>query len=363
MRILYILELNAYKQSGISNKAIAQICEWEKSGHKVEVVIFSPYAKDKPVISGALVLSNRFVFSFFSSSTSLGLWINKVVETLSLHKTVNRFDPDIVYFRQTIWTPLFPYSFRKYRAVIELNSLDKFEIKHLHKIWQWIYTFGKSFVLKYVNGIIAVSNEIREDYANYIASQKLPSYVLSNSIKGLNQLPPPTNSRPILLFVGSAGMPWHGTDKLLRLAKELPEYEVWLVGDQVNADQPNFKTFSFMGKNELIEIYKKASIGIASLALHRNSMKEASPLKVREYLSYGLPVIGAYQDTDFSGQDFYLELENNEDNIVNNIGVIKKFIEHWNGKRVESDLLRSYTFEKKEAKRLAFFKEVMDGKH
>jgi hypothetical protein len=40
-------------------------------------------------------------------------------------------------------------------------------------------------------------------------------------------------------------------------------------------------------------------------------MSEASPLKSREYLALGLPVIGAYEDTDIPPDDpVYLQLPN-----------------------------------------------------
>jgi glycosyltransferase involved in cell wall biosynthesis len=43
-------------------------------------------------------------------------------------------------------------------------------------------------------------------------------------------------------------------------------------------------------------IFAQCDIGIGTLALERKGMKEACPLKVREYLASGLPVYAGHQD-------------------------------------------------------------------
>ena len=56
-------------------------------------------------------------------------------------------------------------------------------------------------------------------------------------------------------------------------------------------------------------------------------MNEASPLKVAEYVFWGLPVITAYADVNLHGTDFNLELPNVEDNITNaTLEMIRAFV-------------------------------------
>ena len=66
---------------------------------------------------------------------------------------------------------------------------------------------------------------------------------------------------------------------------------------------------------DMAAIFFKADIGVGTLALHRKNMQEASPLKIAEYVFWGLPVITAYNDVNLKGLDFNLELDNKEDNI------------------------------------------------
>ena len=41
-----------------------------------------------------------------------------------------------------------------------------------------------------------------------------------------------------------------------------------------------------------------SNVGIGSLSLFKVNLKEASPLKTRDYLARGLPVVVGYHDTD-----------------------------------------------------------------
>ena len=111
-----------------------------------------------------------------------------------------------------------------------------------------------------------------------------------------------------------------------------------------------------------MEILGQAHIGIASLALHRKKMQEASPLKLREYLAAGLPSITAYRDTDFpDGAPFLLELPNTADNIPENLQAIDSFVDSQAGHRVPRGSIAHLGMREKEAARLAFLEAAAAG--
>jgi hypothetical protein len=88
-------------------------------------------------------------------------------------------------------------------------------------------------------------------------------------------------------------------------------------------------------------------------------MQEASPLKTREYLAHGLPVIIGYQDTDFrDGAEFLLELPNTEDSIRPNQHRIRAFVESWCDRRVSREQICHLDTKEKERVRLRFLTEV-----
>lgn len=102
------------------------------------------------------------------------------------------------------------------------------------------------------------------------------------------------------------------------------------------------------------------NIGIGTLALHRKGMKEASPLKVREYLAYGLPVILGYKDTDVDGKDFVLNIGNYELNVNENKQQITDFVNEWSDRRVDQEqVIQLIDWEMKEQRRLKFFESII----
>jgi hypothetical protein len=92
-------------------------------------------------------------------------------------------------------------------------------------------------------------------------------------------------------------------------------------------------------------------------------MNEACPLKVREYLAYGLPIIIGYSDTDFLERpDFILTLPNHENNVNESLSEIEKFVLKWKGKRVPRDMITHIDICEKEKQRLSFFQSVIEAK-
>ena len=161
-------------------------------------------------------------------------------------------------------------------------------------------------------------------------------------------------------------MPWHGLDKIVKLAAVIPEWSFHLVGigveDVGGAIPSNVKTWGALLYTEYLPLLAEADCAIGTLALHRKEMQEASPLKTREYLAHGLPVISGCRDTDFmEGADFLLELPNTEDNILPNTARIRAFVESWRGRRVDREKVRHLDTGEKERTRLRFFNQIVSS--
>jgi hypothetical protein len=93
-------------------------------------------------------------------------------------------------------------------------------------------------------------------------------------------------------------------------------------------------------------------------------MSEASPLKTREYLLHGLPVLTAYHDTDFLGEEpwFLLRLPNSEDNVGTSLPAIRAWAASIRGRRVPRDaVVARLSSEGKERARLAFLDRLARG--
>ncbi|MEM4235373.1 MAG: hypothetical protein QXU75_09565, partial [Candidatus Methanomethylicaceae archaeon] len=147
----------------------------------------------------------------------------------------------------------------------------------------------KCFVIP--NGYFRKENNLEED-----------KYAGDHAIDFLNEiqtrlLEERKKGNKILIFVGSGKFPWHGIERIADLVEKLPSVFLLIVGD--TADCEKIKQLQLMGRvlvvgfidpNIMPRIYRMVDFGIGTFALDKKLMTQACPLKVREYLWYGLPV-------------------------------------------------------------------------
>jgi glycosyltransferase involved in cell wall biosynthesis len=182
---------------------------------------------------------------------------------------------------------------------------------------------------------------------------------------------PPTNERPRLVLVAGSAGTWQGVDKAVRLAAALPDVDVQIVGRDGPEGVPRSggegrgrpANVAYLGTLEG-DAYRAAlagaDAGLGPLALHRKGMDAACPLKVREYLAAGLPVVAAYSDDDLPDDaDFVLRIPNTEDNVERHAGEVREFVAAWRGRRVSRDAVAHLDQACKEQERLAFFGGVL----
>ena len=108
--------------------------------------------------------------------------------------------------------------------------------------------------------------------------------------------------------------------------------------------------------------YETADVGVGTLALHRNGMNEACPLKTRQYLACGLPIVYAHTDPALqvlNCPDDLLQLPNTEANLEENGGVLLEFCRRVAGRTVSSEAIREAIDSRfVEEKRLRFLQDV-----
>ena len=182
-------------------------------------------------------------------------------------------------------------------------------------------------------------------------------------------LPPTENENSRFVFVGSgmvAGRNWHGLDLLLRLAVALPQFQFSIVGTTADdlagvAVPANVAFLGSLYGADLESVYAAHDVAISSLAIHRAGIREASPLKTREYLSYGLPVVVAYEEAEprLHHVPYVLRIETQESDIESQAFAVAAFGHKWKNQRIKQDLtpLGSATIE---ALRLKFFAAVVE---
>lgn len=354
MKIAYLIHWNEGPDSGVFKKVISQITEWSLLGHDVAVFLFTQRWEDQ---WGDDLREFRLVVQTY------GTMLNRFTEFHKLIGQVKEWKPDIIYHRFDLYYFGLPRLLRSTPSVLEINSNDLTEMRFGGRIRYLYHWLTRAKVLKAATGFVFVSGEIaEEEHFKRFVKDKV---VIGNGIAmaGVSPAQPTDEEGTRLFFIGTPGQPWHGLDSIVALAEMNLDWHFDIVGiqslDLSNPVPDNMTLHGRMTRREYEPLMLRADVAIGSLALYRNEMNEASPLKVREYLAYGLPVIIGYRDTDFPEQvPFILEIPNRPDSTKQSQQEIKDFVKAWHKKRVDRSLVAHLNTLVKEATRVNYMEQI-----
>ncbi len=360
MRIAYVTIHVAPEimQGGVGKKIKSQTGIWREHGHEVSIFSLTP---------AEIPFPQEQQFLFDARVNVLKREINRTIAMKRMIASIQQYKPDIIYLRYGLYSYPLHHIFKIAPVVLETNSNDKEEYASRGKFFYWINRLTRNLTFASVSGIIPPTHELTSAFP---AKYNKPHVVISNGIdlSSAELLPPTKNISPVITLVASAGMDWHGVDKLIRFAETYPDIAINIVGyseNDVEIPVPaNVRLHGFLNRAQLREIYLTTDVACGTLALHRKNMEEACTLKVREYLAYGVPVILAYRDTDLSEVrlDTILQIPNHENNVIENREKIHTFAYAMLGRRVDVEKVYPYfDQQKKEQARLAFFQKILDN--
>ena len=353
MRIAYLVGWPEGPSSGPFKKIRSQTAAWAAEGVEVGLFVLTidRYADDWR----ALPAAQRVV----SRARGPALAFQKE----SLINAARRWHPDVIYHRWSLTYPGLVRVAGSQAVVLEINTDDVVEYDLMTPLKGRVNRLTRGLVLRRAAGLAFVTGELAR--APGFSRYGRPSVVVANGIDldGVPARPAPANARPRLLFIGQPNCPWHGLDKLAALASLQPRWDFDVVGPpaaEVPTAPRNMTFHGLLPADDYARLLGAADIGVGTLALHRKGIAEASPLKVREYLATGLPVINGYVDTDFpSGAPFLLTLPNTDDNIQSAGTQIATFVDDWTGRRVARSEVAHLDQRAKERVRLDFFRSLL----
>ncbi len=361
MRIAYVTIHIAPEimHGGVGKKIRTHVKLWREQGH--EVTLFSLTPDEIP-------FPEERQFLFDAKTNLLKRESNRALSLKRMLKAVREYQPDIIYLR----FGLYSYPLHKIHkiapVVVDTNSNDVDEYRKKGAFFYWMNRLTRKLTFGPASGVVSPSYELVDIL---VPRHDKPVCVIANGVDltDVEILPAPKNAHPVLTLVGTPGMSWHGVDKLIEFAKLYSDITVNIVGygpSDVDGGVPaNVKLHGFLNSQQVKEVLSGTDLACGTLAFHRNKMHEASALKVREALTFGIPVLIAFRDTDLNDVqvDTILRIPNTEDNVVSHAEEIRDFAYRMMGKRVDLNVVGPYLDQrKKEQKRLAFFKQVLAGK-
>lgn len=358
MKIAYILYWLAGPEAGAFKKILNQVRFWMKAGHDVTIILAGPV--DKQAAYARAVESVGARLQYFSIRGRFGRWFRW--RGLKQFLQSNQFSA--IYHRYDLATPGLASAMEPGRWVVEMNTNDLTEYG-LHPGFRSFYNrLSRGRLFSRAGGSVFPTRELAMD-RDFSAFNSVREVIPNGGdFASIAQAPPSPTTGPVeLLFMGSDGHAWHGVNKLPALAAAQPDwiFNVLGVSNRVfpNGAPPNIKLRGWLARKDYEPLVAACTVGIGSLAMHRIPLQEACPLKVREYLAFGLPVILGYVDTDIPPDAPYaLHLPNTEDNVSTHLTQIANFTQSWRGRRVPRELVKHMDWPVKEQARLRFINRV-----
>jgi len=360
MKVLYIIDQSPEigKTSGIIHKIKGQISQWKNHNCSVDVLSMYSFVLYNEKFE---IINDEKSFCLPKHSRYFTL-LRMLISTFKLYSYLKINKYDVVYMRQRPWMPLTKLAFNGQKTIIEINTFDEKEYKVVSKLMYFINKYTRNWFYSIANGFVGVTNELAKGYTDEF---KLKSIAIGNGINTkVYQVSFPKNNRPKICFVGSPGFKWHGLEKVLKLANKLLEFDFEIVGLDGENTQ-NIMFHGYLSLDETKKIVENSDVGLGTLSLYINGLTEASPLKSRQYLAHGLPIIYAYDDTDLDGtEDFTLKIKNTPQNIDDDFEKIKKFVLRVyknDNLRVEARSFAENVLDVsvKEKKRIDFFEDIL----
>lgn len=356
MKILYLSNYQLENDNGVTQKMKMQMRHWVNQNH--EVLYLSLNTLALYMSDGTKVIEDTLIHK----TGKLNILRSLFLGSFKLKKVLKNIEFDVVYVRYKLYDPFFINALKGMPLVVEMNSNDIAEFKLRSKFGYYYNLLSRNRFLNQANGFVCVSNEIQrqtlrdgDDYiviANGIDVSSFPKRKLS-----LNK------NRLSLVFIGTPGSPWHGLDKIIYMSAKLSEFDFHIIGEK-GQDSENLFFHGYLDFESTVEIIQKCDVGISTMALHRKEMNEASPLKSRQYLAMGIPIIYAYDDTDMNNEySFALKLPNTESNVRNNIDLIRSFVINVSQNEKVSTLIRAFVaehldYKAKEENRLLYMERI-----
>jgi hypothetical protein len=278
---------------------------------------------------------------------------------------VKDYRPDVIYLRWAMYVYPLQRLFSIAPTAVEINTNDVEEHRLLGAVKSSYNRLTRSITLGGASGIMYATRELSQ--LDVFECFHKPGIVISNSIDvdSVPSLPALNNAHPHLAFIGTPGFAWHGVEKLVPLAQSYPDITVDIIGyDHIEgvSDVPeNLHLHGYQVGEACDRILAQADAAIGTAALHRAGLNEASPLKVRDCVSRGIPIILPFIDTDLDdlASDLILKIPNTEDNILSSASRIHDFLYRVRGKRIPRELVRGRIDSRvKETKRLDFLENL-----
>jgi len=318
MRLAYICRCCGSQDTGVSMKISAQVEHLVKQG--INAMAFSICAEDNEYNS------NRLIKPILIPGTEnpRGI-IGKIYREWHVNKAIMNIIPslnkhDVIYLRIRYPSLKLSRILKQPRAckiVIEYQTIEPSEYRKKGKYWYLLpdILFGND-IRRYTDAIVGVTAEVTQYQVKRAGNPSKPHITIGNGFDVSSapvRQPPLFTGKDLHILCVAIVHRGHGLDRLLHgIAGYVGPTKVTLhiAGRGAEVDNllhlakvlgiiENVVFHGFLKGKDLDMLFNKCHIGIGTLGLYRNGLREGSILKAREYCSRGLPFLYDAIDLDF----------------------------------------------------------------
>lgn len=295
-KIVYVISWKFSESDGVTRKTFEQLSEWSKSFDVL--LIWLQNGSGVPDLSN-MGVHDGLTVSFHQVRTNPLGYLNVI-------NKIRNFRPDFVYARYPFFHPLIYLITARFVPLFEINSLEKkemfvnlkqkqsFSFRSIYKV----VMYTRDYFLSRAKAIFFVTAELRdhEDYKEFGTRVFIPNSISSKHFKNVKRV---FDTKDLnLLFIGTKGHSWHGIEKIEALAELTPDFNYHIVGG-TGQNTSNITYYGEQNKQQIMTIMENMHICIGSLSLDVLGLKQGCPLKVREYIAAGFPIVVGYDDAAF----------------------------------------------------------------
>jgi hypothetical protein len=284
LKIAYIFDWQGKADAGVVKKVEEQVLTWMNIGVTVEVFLI------RDVLSEDINFSATTHKYIYKSN-----WERILSRNRALYWILRNRKGWLIYRRYGLFTPFDVLAMSMLDTVIEINTNNKFFYKE-RSILQFIWFKTQDYWIgKLSFGACAVTEELKainssrySRIAVFTNAISLDTFKAGKKIRSSNKL----------IFLAGDDFSWNGLDLIEIIARSLPDYMIEVFGIQSKkSSESNVHFFDYLPSHILPEKLNEYLAGIATLQLENVGLTEAAPLKTRQYLLNGLPVIARFRDS------------------------------------------------------------------
>lgn len=283
LKIAYVTPFGA-QLANIDDHLAARLESWQACGVRAKVIRYGPR---RNVGHGSAVRT----------------MVHKVVDVPQVLRELQAFSPDVIYAR---WDTPIPHFGPRLSAVAPLvwdvHMSDLSEAARRLSTARRVYLrVMRKDELKAAQAVTFVTRELVADPD--FAWLDRPYLVCPNAASQDIPVARNTATHPRVGYAVGNDLPWQGIDRLQALARQCPTVTFRLCAPseytgsiQEQCSATNIDVLTFRSREAYLQELATWSIGLGTLALDRSHRIWASPLKVRDYVSIGLPTVLPYRD-------------------------------------------------------------------